>query len=148
MSRLFDKMIQREIDAANDHLPKETVALCDLIRTKSPHYVSRGGEVSVFRTEEIEMLSREVPIELQCEVKLPIIVLRRTDLGPGIFTVAGGRVELFLVQRIIVGQVDLGWDKLNCWKPIDTIYRRNVKTLRRRLPSTTCLGFTLAPEAD
>ena len=148
MSRVFDKMIQREIDAANDHLPKETVALSDVIRTKPPHYVTRGGEVSVFRAEEIEMLSKEVPVELQCEVRLPIVVLRRTDLGPGIFTVAGCRAELFLVQRVIVGHVDLGWDKLNHWKPVDTIYRRNVQTLRRRLPSTTCLGFTLGPEAD
>jgi uncharacterized protein (UPF0216 family) len=148
VTRVFDKMIQREIDTANDHLPKETVALCDLIRAKSPHYVTRGGGVSVFRTEEIEMLSGEVPVELQCEVRLPIVVLRRTDLGPGIFTVAGGRVELFLVQRTIIGRVDLGWDKINCWKPIDIIVRRNVQTLRRRLPSTTCLGFTLAPEAD
>jgi uncharacterized protein (UPF0216 family) len=122
--------------------------LSELITSKSPCYVTRNGESSSFRKEEIEMLSKEVPLEYQSELRLPIVILRRLDLGPGMFTIAGGKVELFLIQRIVVGQVNLPWGTVKTWKPIDTLARPEVQLLRRKMPSTTCIGFTLAPETD
>jgi uncharacterized protein (UPF0216 family) len=145
---LLETVIQREIDAANDHLPSATIPLSELIASDSPCYVTRSGESSAFRQEEIEMLSNEVPAEFQSDLRLPIVILRRMDLGPGIFTVAGGRVELFLVQRMIVGHVDLSWNIIRTWKPIDTLARPQVQIVRRKMPSTTCLGFTLAPDTE
>lgn len=148
MSSQLDKAIQREIDAANDHLPCTTVRLSEMIAAKSPCFTTRSGETSAFRREEIEMLSKEVPPEYQKELRLPIVILRRLDLGPGIFTIAGGKVELFLVHRVVVGQVDLEWSSIRTWKPVDTIARPEVQVLRRKMPSTSCIGFTLAPDIE
>ena len=148
MTGLLEKVIQREIDAANYHLPNATIPLSELTASESPRYVTRSGESSAFRKEEIEMLSNEVPAEFQNDLRLPIVILRRLDLGPGIFTVAGGKVELFLVQRLIVGQGDLAWSRIRTSKPVDTLARPQVQILRRKMPSTTCIGFTLAPDTE
>lgn len=148
MTGLLEKAIQREIDTANDHLPSATIPLSELIASESPHYVTRSGESSAFREEEIEMLSNEVPAECQSDLRLPIVILRRLDLGPGIFTVAGGKVELFLVQRMIIGHVDLPWSDIRTWKPVNTLARPQIQMFRRKMPSTTCIGFTLVPDTQ
>jgi uncharacterized protein (UPF0216 family) len=145
---LLERTIKREIDEVNNHLPSATVLLSELVSSESPCYVTRNGESSSFRKEEIEMLSKEVPLEYHSELRLPIVILRRLDLGPGIFTVAGGKAELLLVRRMVVGQVDLRWSNIRTWKPVDTLARPEVQILRRKMPSTTCIGFTLAPEVD
>ena len=148
MTGPLERLIHREIDTANDHLPRATVPLSELVLSDSPHYVTRTGEMSAFRDEEIEMLSKEVPVEFHDELRLPIVILRRLDLGTGIFTVAGGRTDLFFVQRMIVGQDDLAWDTIKTWKPIHTLARPQVQVLRRRMPSTTCIGFAVAPDTE
>ncbi|RDE15841.1 MAG: hypothetical protein C4K47_02325 [Candidatus Thorarchaeota archaeon] len=148
MTGLLERTIQREIDEANNHLPSSTIKLSELIVSHSPSFVTRNGESSSFRKEEIEMLSKEVPAEYQSELRLPIVILRRLDLGPGIFTIAGGRVESFLIRRMVVGHVDLPWTTIKTWKPIDTLARPEVQLLRRKMPSTTCIGFALAPDTE
>ncbi len=148
MTGLLERTIKREIDEVNNHLPSATVILSELIASETPCYVTRNGESSSLRKEEIEMLSKEVPFEYQSELRLPIVILRRLDLGPGMFTIAGGKAELFLVRRMVVGQVDLPWSGIRTWKPIDTLARPEVQLLRKKMPSTTCIGFTLAAENE
>jgi uncharacterized protein (UPF0216 family) len=143
LSRFIDKMIEHDIDTLNDHLPESRVPLSDLIGVNSPHFKTRIGEVSVFRVEEIEELSLEVPKRLHQIIRLPIIVLRRMDYGSGIYTIAGNKAELFMVHRII-GYVDLGWGDLSKWKPVEKLARPQVQLLRRKLPSTTSIGIGMS----
>jgi uncharacterized protein (UPF0216 family) len=99
--------------------------------------------------EEIQFLAEEVPPELHNRILLPVILLRRMDLGKGIYTIAGTKPELFLVHRVIqqiVGQVDLEWEKLAAWKPVERLARPQVQVLRRRLSSTTSIGFAFLKE--
>ncbi len=142
MSELLKKELEHEIDRLNDHLPRNLVTLEELLRFATPRYETQSGEFSAIRREELEFLSREVPERLHIDFRLPIIILRRLDMGPGIHTVAGGRPEMFLVQRVL-GYVDLGWDCLATWQPVDILARPQVQLVRRVLPSVTCLGVAI-----
>jgi uncharacterized protein (UPF0216 family) len=133
-------MIEHDIDTLNDHLPESRVPLSELIGVVSPQFRTRIGEISVFRIEELEQLALEVPERFHEDIRLPIIVLRRLDYGPGIYTVAGNKVELFLLHRII-GYVDLEWEDFARWKPVEKLARPQVQALRRKMPSTTIIGI-------
>lgn len=143
MSKFIDKMIEHDIDTLNDHLPESRVPLSDLIGVDSPQFRTRIGEVSVFRVEEIEDLTLEVPEKYHELIRLPIVVLRRLDYGSGIYTVAGNKTELFMVHRII-GYVDLEWENFGKWKPVEKLARPQVQILRRKLPSTTSIGIGMS----
>ena len=144
LGSFIDKMLEHDIDSINDDLPRERVSLKELIAVESPQYVTRNGETSAFHKEEIAKLGEIVPQKFHGEIRLPIVILRRIDYGPGMHTVAGNKVELFLIQHLIVGDVDLEWDNLPGWKMNDRLARPHVQVLRRKLPSTTCLGFTMS----
>jgi uncharacterized protein (UPF0216 family) len=138
-------MIEHDIETINDHLPLTRPSLKNLLELETPEYRTRTGEMSVFKQEEIVQLAKEVPIKFHDEVKLPIVILRRLDLGRGLYSVTGSKPELFLVWKI-VGQVDLKWEKIAEWKLKDRMYRPQVQILRRKLPSATCIGFATQKE--
>lgn len=141
MSRFIERMIENEVDASNDHLPARRVLLSELTQSSSPSFDTRGGESSHFLKHEIELLTEEIPTKHWEEFMLPIVILRRMDLGTGIFTVAGSKPELFLIHKML-DQDSLHWDDLVSWRPIDHLARPQVQLIRRKLPSTTSLGFT------
>lgn len=140
MSRFIERLIEHEIDSANDHLPVRRIPLDELISSDTPSFKTRGGEVSAFLRAEISMLAEEVPSVHHDSIMLPIVILRRRDLGSGIYTVTGSKVELFLVQRFLEHN-SLGWDEINRWTPTDRYARPQIQILRRKLSSTTQLGF-------
>ena len=141
MSSPIERIIERDIETINDDLPRTRPSLKALLELDTPEYQTKTGKMSTFKHEEIERLANEVPSKFHDDVKLPIIILRRLDLGRGIYSVTGSKPELFLIWKT-VGQVDLEWEKLAEWKPKDRMYRPQVQLLRRKLPSTTCVGFT------
>ena len=143
MSKFIDKMIEHDIDTLNDHLPESRVPLSELIGLDTPQFKTRIGEVSVFRVDEVEQLANEVPRHFHDDIRLPIVILRRMDYGEGIYTIAGSKPELFMVHRII-GYVDLGWQELAVWKPVEKLARPQVQLLRRKLPSTTTIGIGMS----
>ncbi len=140
MGSFFEKIIEREVNSINDHLPQERIPLSELIKEDRPSYRTKDGQTSVFKKSEIEFLSKEVPQQYHAEIELPIIILRRLDLGRGVHTVAGGKPVLFLIHRVL-GDVDLGWSDLYGTKLENSFARPQVQIIRRKLPTTTCLGF-------
>ena len=141
MSRFIEKMLENDIDTANDHLPSQKVSLALLLQQEKPSYLTRGGEQSRFLVEELSNLAKEVPLDLHSSFMLPIVILRRMDLGVGIYTVAGSKTELFLIHKLLE-QGPIDWNQLKNWRPIDRLARPQVQMIRRKMPSTTCLGFT------
>jgi len=139
----IDRLIEHEIDTLNDHLPETRVTLKDLIESGKPFYVTRSGEKSIFREEEIEWLREQVPNQFHDSVRLPIVILRRLDHGLGIYTVAGNKTELFMIHRIL-GYVNLEWKNFASWKPIEQLARPQVQSIRKKMPSTSCLGIVFA----
>jgi uncharacterized protein (UPF0216 family) len=134
-------MLKHEIDSANNHLPEKRIPLSILLSEESPGYQTRAGEFSGFHEEELGRIAEEVPSAFHSTIHLPFVLLRRMDFGPGIYSIAGSRNELFMIHRLL-GYVVLEWDEISDWKPIDRLVRPHVQVLRRELPTTTCIGFT------
>lgn len=143
MSRHLDRLIEHDIDTLNNHLPEKRVPFLEILTQEAPKFKTRGGESSAFRKEEIDWLAEFIPKEYHDDVSLPLVVLRRMDQGKGIHTLAGNKVELFLIHKVL-GYVDLEWKDLPSWKPVETLARPQVQVLRARMPSTTSLGIVLA----
>ena len=143
MSPFIEKMIERDIDTLNDHLPERRHSLSELIKSESPRFKTKDGQFSEFRKEELADLAKEIPQRFHEDVRLPIVLLRRLDYGQGIYTIAGSKVELFVIHRVL-GYVDLGWDELGKWKPVERLARPQVQVLRRKLPSTTTIGIAMS----
>lgn len=140
MTSGIDRILEREIDSINDHMPAVRHTLKSLLQIQSPKYSTRNGQESILKKEELLELAKQVPSHHHEEIKIPILVLRRMDYGPGIYTISGGKFELFLIHRLL-GYVDLPWEEMGAWKPVEQLMRPQVQELRRRFPSTTCIGF-------
>ena len=146
MSPSIDRLIEHEIDTLNDHLPETRITLQELSESGKPFFVTRSGEKSIFRMEEIEWLREQVPNRFHDNIRLPIVILRRLDHGLGIYTVAGNKTELFMIHKVL-GYVDLEWEGFALWKPIEQLARPQVQALRRKMPSTSCIGIVVASRA-
>jgi uncharacterized protein (UPF0216 family) len=109
--------------------------------------MTRNGEKSILKMDEISELVRLVPLRFHDEIRLPIVILRRMDYGTGIYTIAGGKAELFMIHQLL-GYVDLEWDDFQKWKPIEKLMRPQVQAIRQRLPSTSCIGFVTSVEKE
>ena len=147
MNSKIDKMLEHEIDKLNDHLPRARIRLTDLLKEDDPHFTTRSGEKSVFKAEELEWLAKEVPKHHQHSIRLPIVLLRRLDYGPGIHSVSGNKAELFMIHKVL-GYDDLGWENLATWKSVEQLARPQVQTLRQKMPSTTSLGIVFTTARD
>jgi uncharacterized protein (UPF0216 family) len=143
----IDKVVQHEIDSINDHMPANRFTLSELAKSEDPHYMTRNGEKSILKMDEIIELLKVVPSRFHDEIRLPIVILRRMDYGAGIYTIAGGKAELFMVHHLL-GYVDLEWRDFQEWKPIEKLMRPQVQAIRRRLPSASCIGFVTSTEND
>jgi uncharacterized protein (UPF0216 family) len=143
----IDKLLEHEIDTLNDHLPRTRIRLSDLLKEDNPHFVTRSGERSVFKAAELQWLSKEVPKEFHSSIRLPIVLLRRMDYGPGIHSVSGNKTELFMIHRIL-GYDDLAWKDFGAWKSIEQLARPQVQILRQRMPSTTTIGIVFTTTRD
>jgi uncharacterized protein (UPF0216 family) len=143
----IDRIIEHEIDSINDHMPVTRHTVNELLQSDSPQYLTRGGEISILKKDEIAEIAEEVPSQFHKDVRLPIVILRRMDYGPGIYSVAGEKAELFLLHRIL-GYVDLQWTDFLTWKPVEKLMRPQVQAVRRRFPSTTCIGFITTVDDD
>jgi len=140
-------MLEHEIDKLNDHLPRARTRLAELLKEPDPHFMTRSGEKSVFKAEELELLSKEVPKQFHNSIRLPIVLLRRLDYGPGIHSISGNKAELFMIQKVL-GYDDLGWENLPAWKPVEQLSRPQVQIVRQKMPSTSSLGIVFTTVKD
>ena len=147
MNSKIDKLLEHEIDKLNDHLPRARNRLSDLLKEEDPHFMTRSNEKSVFKAEELEWLRIEVPKQFHSSIRLPIVLLRRLDYGPGIHSVSGNKSELFMIHKIL-GYDDLEWEKLATWKPVEQLSRPQVQIIRQKMPSTSSLGIVFTTVRD
>jgi uncharacterized protein (UPF0216 family) len=125
------------VEKLNDHLPKEYKTLDELLSMDSPSVKARDGGEIIFDRGELELLAQLIPKELYGQLRLPIVLLRRVDLGPGTFSLSGGKVEAYLALKLL-GQVDVNLDGVEL--PV-YIYRPQVQELRRKLRTLIVIGF-------
>ena len=138
-SRL-EKFLQFEIDNINNHLPKVTVPLKIALNQESPQYVCKDGTKVTMSKKELELISSLIPSIEWPSVKVPIILLRRRDLGIGAYTVAGSLQNLYVVKKLLGEKTS--WWEFKYKDPSFVVYKPMLRTIRRALPSTSVIGIT------
>jgi len=145
LERTFDALLGRELRKLNTHLPKQRRSLKELLTEATPAITAVDGSAIILKKEELTELARIVPVEYQDSVKIPIIVLRRMELGKSVYTVAGDRVEEFTVKKIL-GKTNAEYHAMHFDNEPLFLYRPDVSELLRRFHSLVVIGFGIPKE--
>ena len=145
LERVFDAVLGQEIRRLNTHLPKQRRTLSELLKGTDPTVEAVDGSSILLKTSELQELAEIVPREYQDRLKLPIIVLRRIELGKSIYTVAGERIEEFTVNRIL-GVTNEDYHHMYKDRETTFLYRPHVSELLRRFHSLVVIGFGIPRE--
>jgi len=143
MKGTFDeKLFMKAMKALNKHLPAERKTLFELLNEAKPAIQGRDQSIHRIKREELEEIARLIPKEEYKNLRLPIYIELTPDYGRGIARIHG-KQDCELVKRILgdvkernreKGEDSIKGDEL-------FIYRDDVRTLRRKLPTTTEYAF-------
>jgi uncharacterized protein (UPF0216 family) len=99
--KILDLIWSLDIEKMNDHLPTERRSLKDLLDDENPYVMTKKNQKHKIRKKDIELISKFLQESEWEKVKLPIILLRRTSMAKGIYSVSGGKRELYIIHRLI-----------------------------------------------
>jgi len=140
----FDVMLQNELRKLNTHLPKNRKTIRELLAEEQPSVSTVGGEKANMKKSEVEALSAGLPDALRDEVRLPLVLLRRRELGPGAFTLLGDPNEEYAVSNIL-GEYNGTLAEFQRSRQSPTVfYKPQVSELTRRFHSLIVVGFGLS----
>ena len=139
--RFIDAVLRDDMRRLNSHLPKSRRTLKELLRDPVPQVPAASGDLIKMKKNELEELSHSLPIDLDTHVRLPIVLLRRSDLGPGAFTVMGDRYEEYAMS-LLAGSFQGSFEEFREEKsdPI-LLFKPQISLLMRRFHSLLVLGF-------
>jgi uncharacterized protein (UPF0216 family) len=139
--RFVDAVFSEELKRLNSHLPKNRRTLEELLADSSPTVSSVSGHTIRMKREELDELRRSLSAEASKRVRLPIVLLRRRDLGTGAFTILGEPYEeyaLLLLAGIFNGTFE---DFKTSTRGTATIYKPQISDLLQRFHSLIVIGF-------
>jgi uncharacterized protein (UPF0216 family) len=139
--RFAQVALRDELRRLNTHLPKSRRTLEDLLADPSPSVLSVSGHKIRMRKEELEALSASLADEGPRRIRLPIVLLRRRDLGSGAFTVLGDPFEEYAILRLSGSFDGTFEDFKQQTRGTATIYKPQVSLLLRRFHSLIIVGF-------
>ena len=128
--------LDRLIKKLNAHMPKDRKTLAELLAEEEPCVEAVDGSKIYFKRGDLESLAGIVPRELHYSLRLPIVVVRRLELGKGVYVVYGGKAEKRLVAELLGLRRSEG--EIYLYKP-------QVSELLSKLKSLLTIGFE-APE--
>lgn len=137
------KFLKHEIDSINMHLPKKRVNL-EIALKGYNIYISKENNQIYIDKNEIKLLEKLCPKEKLKSVYIPILIIRRRDLGAGTYVISGELIEQFLVLRAI-NKIDTDWVQFTEEKHSPTshfLYKPDLIELRKTLPTSTVIGFS------
>ena len=139
--RLADIMLRDEIRRLNAHLPKTRRTLSELLADETPIVPSVDGGKIVMKKIELEGLAKTLPESLRGRVRLPLVLLRRTDLGPGAFVLLGDPIEEYALFNAVTDNKNT-MEEFQRVRSIPTVfYKPQVSELLRRFHSLIVIGF-------
>lgn len=145
---LFERFIKAlwksELQKLNDHLPKDYKTLTQLLSEDEPHVTTVGGDRIIMSRKDLEFVARLVPEKYHDKLRLPLIFIRRIDMGEGVYTIGGGLLERLLVSSLLKD------DPVFLEKEDDAleyIYRPQLWHLKKRVRSLVVVGFFM-PKID
>lgn len=139
----LSKFLKHEIESVNNHLPKNRVSL-KKAGEGNTIYENREGAQLYINKKEIEILLEICPKDKYKDVYLPILIIRRRDLGRGTYVITGELIDQFLVLKAIK-KYEGSWDdfkKENHTPSGMYLYKPNLIDLRKILPTSTIIGFS------
>ena len=140
----FDAMLQNEMRKLNTHLPKNRKTISELLAEDQPTVSTVGGEKVNMKKTEVEDLNSKLPDILRDKVRLPIVLLRRRDLGPGAFVLLGDDYEEFALSKVL-GEYDGSLTDFRRSRESATVfYKPQVSELMRLFHSLIVVGFGLS----
>lgn len=145
LERVFDALLGREIRKLNTHLPKQRRSLSELLKSTDPTVEAVDGSSIVLKTSELQELAKTVPKEYHDRLRLPIIVLRRMELGKSVYAVSGERIEEFAVKKIL-GTTNDDYRQMYKHQESSYLYRPQVSELLRKFHSLVVIGFGIPKE--
>ncbi len=141
---LFDVMLQNELQKLNTHLPKNRKTIGELLAEDPPTVSTVGGGKLTMKRPELEALSAELPDGLQNKLKLPIVFLRRRELGTGAFTILGDSYEEYALSKLLGDYKGTLADFQRSRESSTIFYKPQVSELMRRFHSLIVIGFGLS----
>ena len=145
LERTFDALLGRELRNLNAHLPKQRRPLSELLKITNPTIEAVDGSSILLKTSELEALAKVIPLEYHDRLKLPIVILRRIELGKSIYTVSGEKIEDFAVQKIL-GKTEVGYYQMQNNREPVFLYRPEVSELLRMFHSLFVIAFGIPRE--
>ncbi|MGQ9720622.1 MAG: DUF61 family protein [Candidatus Jordarchaeum sp.] len=130
---------RREIDKINDHLPRNYKTLESLLSSKNPYVITLDGDQIPFDRKELEFLAEIVPKKYHGSLQLPIVFIRRIEMGEGVYSISGGKIEKGVIMKLLGVTENPFSDDENNFPPY--IYRHQVLEIRRKIRSLTTIGF-------
>ena len=143
---LVDAMLKEEIRRLNVHLPKQRKTVTELLAEENPSVTTVDGNRIIMKKAELEELTRSLPQNLRGRIRLPLVVLRRTELGPGAFTLLGDSAEEFALSKIITGDLGTFEEFRRNQKTPVVFYKPQVSELLRRFHSLIVIGFGISED--
>src|SRR3989442_14264589 len=139
--RFSDALLRDDMRKLNSHLPKNRRTLKELLSDPAPRVSAASWSLIKMKKHELEDLSRSLPTEANTRVKLPIVLLRRRDLGPGAFTVLGDSYEEYALL-LLAGSFQGSFEEFREQKPgLSVLFKPQISLLMRRFHSLLVLGF-------
>ncbi len=139
--RFFDAMLRDEMRRLNTHLPKNRKTLKELLGEDPPSVTSVGGQEIRLRQNELENLSSSLPGEGKERIRLPLVLFRRTELGPGAYTVLGDSYEEYAVALLAESFKGTFQEFSRQKRDPVVFYKPQISELLRRFHSLTVIGF-------
>src|SRR5260370_7330454 len=85
----------------NSHLPKSRKTLKELLSDPAPQVLAASGDLFKMKKHELEELAHSLPSEAETRVRLPIVLLRRGDLGLVAFTILADPYEEYSILILL-----------------------------------------------
>jgi len=139
-TRILDALVREETRRLNLHLPRGRKTLEQLLREETPSVRAIDGSEIILDKRILEKLARLTPSSIHRSIHLPIVVLRRLDLGKSVFTVLGDNVEQFTARKIL-GLTDRGFEQASDNRETTYLYKPHVAELVREFHSLVVIGF-------
>ncbi len=139
--KILDLIWTLDIEKMNDHLPAERRSLKELLENEKPEVKTKKNQTHKVRKKDLELASQLIPESEWDNVKLPIVLLRRTSLDKGIFSVSGGKRELYLIYRLI-GRIGDNFQKFMLEEHQPYIWKPEAFTAVRKASSIVIIGYT------
>jgi uncharacterized protein (UPF0216 family) len=116
-----------------------------LLKETDPTIETVDGASILLKTEELKQLAGMIPERYHDRIRLPILILRRMELGKSVYTVSDEPVEEFAVKKILgLTETDLPDVRRN--RQPFFLYRPQVVELLQKYHSLFVMGFSVPRE--